>query len=64
MSDPSEYINQQFLFDKGSPEMEITGKNRYIKCLSNNKIAYALGRIHDDPTMKKTSYTIKLSCAD
>ena len=42
--------------------MEISGKNRYIKCLSSDHMAYAMGKIHDDITMKKTSYTIKLGC--
>ena len=46
MTDPSiDYIPQQFLFDKGTIEMEISGKNRYIKCLSSEKIAYATGKI-------------------
>ncbi len=52
------------MFDQGSPEMEISGKNRYIKCLTQDKTAYALGKIHDDVTMKKTKYTIKIACED
>ena len=59
-----EYKDQQFLFDKASKGMEITDKNRYIKCISSDQIAYATGKIQDDPNETKTSYTIKLGCKE